>query len=107
MSSRTNNSKSQKRAALAKLRGDKRKRLEGLLSSSEDVLDSAALDEEDIYDVYNEDEYQNLVESRRQREDFVVDDGTFVVVVVVCVFLSLCCLVVWLLHLLTFCFCLI
>ena len=77
MSSRTNNSKSQKRAALAKLRGDKRKRLEGLLSSSEDVLDSAALDEEDIYDVYNEDEYQNLVESRRQREDFVVDDGTF------------------------------
>jgi DNA polymerase alpha subunit p180 N terminal len=32
-------------------------------------------DEEDVYEVLDESEYQKLVESRRQREDFVVDDG--------------------------------
>ena len=32
-------------------------------------------EEEDVYDVVDESEYQSLVESRRQREDFVVDDG--------------------------------
>jgi hypothetical protein len=70
----SNNKSASRRAALAKLVGDKRKRLEGL-SSTETVLDSAALDEDDVYDVLDEDEYRNLVESRRQREDFVVDDG--------------------------------
>ena len=33
-------------------------------------------EEEDVYDLVDQDEYKNLVESRRQREDFVVDDGT-------------------------------
>ena len=32
-------------------------------------------EEEDVYDLVDQDEYKNLVESRRQREDFVVDDG--------------------------------
>ena len=32
-------------------------------------------EEEDVYDKVTEEEYGNLVESRRQREDFVVDDG--------------------------------
>jgi DNA polymerase alpha subunit A len=35
-------------------------------------------DEQDIYEVVEEEEYQRLVEARRQREDFVVDDGTSV-----------------------------
>ena len=33
-------------------------------------------EEEDVYDLVDNEEYKNLVESRRQREDFVVDDGT-------------------------------
>ena len=32
-------------------------------------------DEGDVYDVVDEAEYEELVEKRRQREDFVVDDG--------------------------------
>jgi DNA polymerase alpha subunit p180 N terminal len=32
-------------------------------------------DDGDVYEYVDEDEYQKLVESRRQREDFVVDDG--------------------------------
>lgn len=44
------------------------------------VLDDDAghfKEEEDVYDLVDQDEYKNLVESRRQREDFVVDDGRF------------------------------
>ncbi len=44
------------------------------------VLDDDAghfKEEEDVYDLVDQDEYRNLVESRRQREDFVVDDGKF------------------------------
>ena len=59
--------------ALAKLRMAKRRRDLG-----EDTTDELLeiKDEDDIYDVVDESEYQSLVESRRQREDFVVDDGT-------------------------------
>lgn len=32
-------------------------------------------EEEDVYEYVEEEEYRKLVESRRQREDFVVDDG--------------------------------
>jgi hypothetical protein len=32
-------------------------------------------DEGDVYDVIEEDDYRELVEKRRQREDFIVDDG--------------------------------
>ena len=43
------------------------------------VLDDDAghfKEEEDVYEMVDQEEYKNLVESRRQREDFVVDDGT-------------------------------
>ena len=65
-------SRSNKSAALAKLRMAKRKRDLG-----EDTTDELLeiREEEDVYDVVDESEYQSLVESRRQREDFVVDDG--------------------------------
>jgi hypothetical protein len=45
-------------------------------------------DEEDVYEVLEESEYQKLVESRRQREDFVVDDGACACVL--CVYLYIC-----------------
>lgn len=32
-------------------------------------------EEEDVYDVVDETEYGKVVNSRREREDFVVDDG--------------------------------
>lgn len=32
-------------------------------------------DEAPVYDVLDEDQYEELVRTRRQREDFVVDDG--------------------------------
>ena len=45
-------------------------------------------EEEDVYEVLEESEYQKLVESRRQREDFVVDDGACACVLVcfVCIY---------------------
>jgi len=65
-------SRASRKAALAKFRDSKRKRQEG-----DDWLDRHTFkEEEDVYDVVDEDEYQTLVNSRRQREDFVVDDGT-------------------------------
>lgn len=54
-----------KAAALKAMKGRRGGRLD----------DYEVQDEEDVYDVYEEDDYQKLVESRRQREDFVVDDG--------------------------------
>lgn len=33
--------------------------------------------EDDIYEEVQENEYQELVQRRREREDFVVDDGTY------------------------------
>ena len=32
-------------------------------------------EEEDVYDVLDEESYKQTVNSRREREDFVVDDG--------------------------------
>lgn len=65
-----------KRAALGRLRDARRKRNMGELDAEHDVLEGSNFrEEEDVYDVVGEEEYQNLVESRRQREDFVVDDG--------------------------------
>lgn len=32
-------------------------------------------EEDNVYDVLDEEEYEHLVRDRRQREDFVVDDG--------------------------------
>lgn len=72
-------SKSTKRAALAKLRENKRKRLEG---DDDDLFEVDIKGQEDIYDVVDESEYNSLVNARRQREDFVVDDGKCTVNVV-------------------------
>lgn len=58
-------------AALEAMR-ERRKR-KGASASAID--DYEIRDEGDVYDVLEEDDYQKLVESRRQREDFVVDDG--------------------------------
>lgn len=58
-------SRAKKSAALAALREGRRGRLD----------DYEVKDEEDVYEIMDEDEYQQLVEKRRQREDFVVDDG--------------------------------
>ena len=61
---------------MERLRNTRRKRDLGELDAEEDILDGANYrEEEDVYDVVDEDEYRSLVESRRQREDFVVDDG--------------------------------
>jgi DNA polymerase alpha subunit p180 N terminal len=65
-----------KKAALERLRNARRKRDMGELDAEQDILDGDNFrEEEDVYDVVDEEEYRSLVESRRQREDFVVDDG--------------------------------
>ena len=65
-------SRSRNKAARAKFLEDKRKRLMGHDEPEFDIKE-----EEDVYDVVDESEYQTIVNSRRQREDFVVDDGRF------------------------------
>ena len=62
-----------RKAALAKFKEARRKRDLG----EEDDRFGNIKEEEDVYDIVEESEYQSLVESRRQREDFVVDDGTY------------------------------
>lgn len=69
-------SKASRKAALAKFRDAKRKRIMGE-EEPDELFDSNMKEEEDVYDVVDEEEYQTLVNSRRQREDFVVDDGTW------------------------------
>jgi hypothetical protein len=64
-----------KHAALAKFKAAKARRLEG----TDNVLDAAAQPDDndgddDMYDYLDETAYQNLVNARREREDFVVDD---------------------------------
>ena len=65
-------SKADRKAAMARLRSAKRKRETG---EDDDVFEANMKEEEDVYDIVNEEEYADLVNSRRQREDFVVDDG--------------------------------
>jgi len=65
-------SRQTKKAALAALRD----RRSGLAASGT-LDDYEVADEGDVYDVVDETEYEELVEQRRQREDFVVDDGEF------------------------------
>ena len=45
------------------------------MGEEDDLFDGNIKEEEDVYDVVDQDEYESLVQSRRQREDFVVDDG--------------------------------
>lgn len=69
-------SKASRKAALAKFRDAKLKRIMGE-DEADDLFDGNMKEEEDVYDIVDEDDYQTLVNSRRQREDFVVDDGKF------------------------------
>ncbi len=70
----TMSSKASRKAALAQIREAKRKRIMGE-EDTDELFDSKVKEEEDVFDVVDEDEYQKLVNSRREREDFVVDDG--------------------------------
>jgi hypothetical protein len=65
-------SRAGRKAALAKFRDAKRRRDQG---EEDDLFEGNMKEEEDVYDIVDETEYQSLVNSRRQREDFVVDDG--------------------------------
>lgn len=65
-------SRANRKAAMAKFRNDRNARLMG---EEQDVFEGNMKEEEDVYDVVDESEYESLVNSRRQREDFVVDDG--------------------------------
>ena len=67
-------SKQKKGAALQALRDARSRKDQGLYGGIEEV---EIKEEEDVYDEVDEDDYQKLVESRRQRDDFVVDDGAF------------------------------
>lgn len=67
-------SKASRKAALANFREAKLRRVMGD-EDTEELFDRNMKDEEDVYDIVDENEYQTLVNSRRQREDFVVDDG--------------------------------
>eukprot|EP00624_Nannochloropsis_granulata_P002925 evm.model.NODE_24774_length_12371_cov_25.832430.2 len=52
-----------------------RENLKAAREGKKSRLDSLVIEEEDnVYDVMDEDEYEDLVRKRRQREDFVVDD---------------------------------
>jgi hypothetical protein len=72
--------KQQRKLALASLKSAR----SGRLSSA---LDEVLRDDKrggggdarngDVYDVLDEEEYREYVERRREREDFVVDDGEF------------------------------
>lgn len=73
--SSTMSSKVNRKTALAKFRDAKRKRILGE-EDTDELFDRSMKEEEDVYDIVDEEEYQTLVNSRRQREDFVVDDGT-------------------------------
>ncbi|KAL3944971.1 MAG: hypothetical protein SGBAC_000947 [Bacillariaceae sp.] len=64
-------SKAERKAAMERFRLAKRKRDMG---EDEDIFEANMKEEEDVYDVVDEEAYANLVNSRRQREDFVVDD---------------------------------
>lgn len=73
-------SRPDRKAALARFRSAKRRRE---LGETQDVFEGNIREEEDVYDIVEEEDYKSLVESRRQREDFVVDDGkiTFCILV--------------------------
>ncbi len=67
-------SKQQRKLALASLKSARSGRLSSAL---DEVLrdDRGDARNGDVYDVLDEEEYRDYVERRREREDFVVDDG--------------------------------
>ena len=38
-------------------------------------------EEGDVYDYVREDEYEKLVEERRKKDDFVIDDGNYILII--------------------------
>ena len=64
-------SRAKRKAALDAIRA--RKNGENLSSRTDEY---EVTDPGDVYDVVEEEEYRSLVDKRRDREDFVVDDGT-------------------------------
>eukprot|EP00980_Cylindrotheca_fusiformis_P010736 scaffold2423_cov116-Cylindrotheca_fusiformis.AAC.1 len=64
-------SRAERKAAMAKFRAAKRKRE---LEKEDDVFEGNIKEEGDVYDIVDEETYRELVNTRRQREDFVVDD---------------------------------
>jgi hypothetical protein len=68
MTTRSGNNKQQRSAALAKHREAR-----GRCGNAFDEVDDGQ-DDDDIYEYMDEEAYTHLVESRREREDFVVDD---------------------------------
>eukprot|EP00980_Cylindrotheca_fusiformis_P015771 scaffold4582_cov98-Cylindrotheca_fusiformis.AAC.1 len=64
-------SRAERKAAMAKFRAAKRKRE---LGEEDDVFEGNIKEEGDVYDIVDEETYRELVNTRRQREDFVVDD---------------------------------
>ena len=64
-------SKETKRAALEKLKS----RRSGRRGDGGGGLEDMNFDEEDVYDRMDEDEYRDYSNRKREREDFVVDDG--------------------------------
>ena len=77
MSSSTNNNhkltaKQQKRQALASLKSARSGR-SGQLDALDSLLDDTK--NNDVYETMDEQQYREYVERKREREDFVVDDG--------------------------------
>lgn len=69
MSSRN---KAQRTAALEKFKAARQQRLSG--GTLDELLPTDADNDDDIYETVTEEEYVKIVNARRQREDFVVDD---------------------------------
>ena len=63
--------KRQARQALKSARSGRSSGLDALLN------DEDGDDNDDVYEQMTEEEYRQYVERKREREDFVVDDGTF------------------------------
>lgn len=69
--------KQQKRQALATLKsarsGHRGPHHHGQLDALDDILDDTK--NNDVYETMDEEQYREYVERKREREDFVVDDG--------------------------------
>ena len=66
--------KRQARQALKSARSGRSSGLDALLNNEDGEEDN---NNDDVYEQMTEEEYRQYVERKREREDFVVDDGTF------------------------------
>ena len=71
LSSSRSSSNSKKASALQAL---KERRLNGSTKTRTEEYEIA--NDDDLFDEVDEEEYTDIVQQRREREDFVVDDGT-------------------------------